>query len=75
MKSNNVVEEEIQASTEDKKRNGEWVRIELLINIDTGEINAISGDREPCIHGLECHGCDTKYIGLELIKEKMLKRN
>ncbi len=52
----------------DKKE--KWIEISLLINPDTAEMYAQSGDREPCSHGHPpC--CDTKYIGLEWIKERM----
>ena len=47
-----------------------WIEIGLLINPETGEIYATGGDREPCSHGHPpC--CDTKYIGLEWLKERM----
>ena len=39
-----------------------WINVNLMINPETKEIHAISGDREP-------GEGDTPYIGLELIKE------
>lgn len=48
----------------------QWVEVSLLINMETDEIYAAGGDREPCSHGHPpC--CDTKYIGYEYIKERI----
>ena len=52
----------------DKKE--KWIEISLLINPESDEMYAIAGDREPCSHGHPpC--CDTKYIGLEWLKERI----
>jgi hypothetical protein len=71
-----LVEKEMQ-NTEaipSKTKEDGWVRINLLININTGEMYAEGGDREPCSHGYPpC--CDTKYIGLEWLKSRMIKTN
>lgn len=74
----NDLEKEINSGlyneeTGEGKRQGE-VDITLRINTYTGEIFALSGDREPCIHGYPpC--CDTEYIGLEWLKRRMIRRN
>jgi len=51
-------------------RRENWIDISLLTNPETGEMYAVGGDREPCSHGHPpC--CDTNYIGLEWLKERM----
>jgi hypothetical protein len=68
----NNIEEDVRDG--DVRDGGEWVKVDLTINTRTGEIFARGGDREPCSHGKPpC--CDTKYIGLEWLKARMIKRN
>jgi len=44
-----------------------WIRLNLMINEETGEMYATGGDREP-------GDGDMPYIGLEILKQKIKNR-
>lgn len=70
----NDLEKELANRESNPYDNPKWVDIHLKINTQTGTIHAVGGDREPCMHGYPpC--CDTNYIGLEWLKQRMVKRN
>jgi hypothetical protein len=51
-----------------------WVKLNLMVNTDTGEFHIVGGDREPCRHGYPpC--CDTGYLGLEPFMERIKNGN